>query len=271
MGRHKEPETGLIFAPRTAYQVKAGDFALSATTLGQIEELLMTPTAVAARVAARVRPGVKFHTSESISPRVRACLDVGGTFVAMLFGNDGVDTEEEAAEGAIRAFLGTIDTKYANAQIKVWRQSRICGLLRAFPAVALQIKNLHGLRLLTHGQWDDRYDLRQDFVAAPDQQKVIDNLRAALRDDGHGSIHVRVIGEPGIGKTRLILETLRADDLKPLVLYADKGTNVDGSVIGAILNARHARIVLVVDECGPETQIRARAQFRSAWAPAQGG
>src|SRR5271155_1416732 len=34
---------GLIFAPRTAYQVKAGDFALSATNLGQIEKLLMTP------------------------------------------------------------------------------------------------------------------------------------------------------------------------------------------------------------------------------------
>ena len=58
----------------------------------------------------------------------------------MLFGNDGIDTEEDATEKAIRQFLADIDPKYANAKIKVWRQSRICGLLRQFPAVSLQIK-----------------------------------------------------------------------------------------------------------------------------------
>jgi hypothetical protein len=245
---------GLIFAPRTAYQVKAGNFVLNSTSPGAIEALLITPSAINTRKSANVGPGEKFHTPEALSARVRSCLDMGGTFVAMLFGNDGVDAEEEATEGAIREFLGNIDMKYADARIKVWRQSRICGLLRAFPSVSLQIKNLPGFQLLSHGQWADRYDLRQEFVAAPDQQKVIDGLRAALRDDSRGSFHARVIGEPGIGKTRLILEALRADDLKPLVLYADKGTKVDGSVISAIHKARHARMILVVDECGPDSR-----------------
>jgi hypothetical protein len=65
-------------------------------------------------------------------------------------------------------------------------------------------------------------------------------------------IHVRLIGEPGIGKTRLVLETLRIADLSPLVLYADRGSKIDGSVMSAIRAANDARIVLVVDECGPE-------------------
>jgi hypothetical protein len=111
-----------------------------------------------------------------------------------------------------------------------------------------------GLQLLSHKEWADRNEMRQDFVAAPDQQNVIEKLRAALRDDNQGSFHVRLIGEPGIGKTRLILETLRADDLKPLVLYADKATNVDGQIRSAISNANHARIILVVDECGPDAR-----------------
>jgi hypothetical protein len=42
---------GLIFPPMTSYQVKAGDFALSANSPGQIEALLMTPTAVQVRRA----------------------------------------------------------------------------------------------------------------------------------------------------------------------------------------------------------------------------
>jgi hypothetical protein len=78
---------GLIFAPTTAYQVKAGDFRVSATRITQIEELLMTPTAIRQRIDAKAIAAGGSHKPEGISPRVRACLDAGGTFVTMLFGN----------------------------------------------------------------------------------------------------------------------------------------------------------------------------------------
>jgi hypothetical protein len=255
--------SGLIFAPRTSYQVKAGDFALGATAAARIEELLMTPTAISKRIKARLPAAGSSHKVDGISPRVRACLDAGGTFVTMLFGSDAIDTEENATERAIRGFLAAIDPKYQSAQVKVWRQSKICGLLRRFPAVSLQIKNLAGFQLLGHQQWSDRPEMQLAFVAAPDQRNVIDAVRAALRDDSQGTIHVRLIGEPGIGKTRLILETLRADDLRPLTLYADRGSKVDGSVISAIYAAKDARIVLVVDECNPELRSYLTSNFGS--------
>jgi hypothetical protein len=259
----KSSGNGLIFAPRTSFQVKTGDFTLNATSPAQIEKLLIKPKEIAARVKAGTKPSGKSHKSESISPRIRECLDSGGTFVTMLFGNDSIDTEEGATEKAIGEFLADINPNYATAKIKVWRQSRICGLLRQFPAVSLQIKNVPGFQLLSHNRWADRIEMQQEFVAAPEQQKVIEVLRAAVRDDSQGSIHIRTIGEPGIGKTRLILEMLRADDLKSLVLYADKATKIDGQVISAIYNARHARIILVVDECGPE----ARSELVRNFAP----
>ena len=243
---------GLIFPPTTSYQVKAGNFPLSATALSQIEELLITPSAVQARKKAGARPAGNSHKPDAMSPRVRACLDAGGTFVTVLFGNDGTETEEDATENGIRKFLSEIDPKYEDAKIKVWRQSRICGLLRRFPAVSLQIKNLAGFQLLSHEQWSGRPEMRQDFVAAPDQLEVIENLRTTLRDDSQGAIHIRLIGEPGVGKTRLILETLRADDLRPLVLYADRGSKIDGLVMSALRAANDARIILVVDECSAE-------------------
>jgi hypothetical protein len=127
----------------------------------------------------------------------------------------------------------------------------------------LRIKNLAGFQLLSHDQWADRVEMRQKFVAAADQRKVIENLRAVLRDDSQGPIHVRLIGEPGIGKTRLILETLRADDLRPLVLFADKATKIDGQVTSAIYSAKQARIILVVDECGPDPRSELVRHFAS--------
>jgi hypothetical protein len=96
--------------------------------------------------------------------------------------------------------------------------------------------------------------MRLEFIAAPEQQGVIDNLRSALRDDGRSSLHIRVLGEPGIGKTRLVLETTRADDLRTLTLYADRGMKADGALVSALHRAKSARVILVVDECGPETR-----------------
>jgi hypothetical protein len=82
---------------------------LSSTSIGKIEELLIKPTDIAARIATRKKAKAaisgKSYKPTNISPRVRQCLDSGGTFVAMLFGNDSIDTEEDATEKAIQAFL----------------------------------------------------------------------------------------------------------------------------------------------------------------------
>jgi hypothetical protein len=101
----------------------------------------------------------------------------------MLFGNDNIDTVEDGTENAIRQFLGEIDSKYKDAKAEVWRQSKICELLQRFLGVSLQIKNLVGSQLLGHEQWSVRPEMQVSFIAAPGQQKVIENLRAALRDD----------------------------------------------------------------------------------------
>src|SRR5437764_6010372 len=69
---------GLIFAPITSYQVKAGDFTLNATSSAQIESLLMTPAAVRARINTKAPVTGKSHQLEDISPRVQNCLDAGG-------------------------------------------------------------------------------------------------------------------------------------------------------------------------------------------------
>jgi hypothetical protein len=238
-GTPKGAGSGLIFPPTTSYQVKAGDFSVSATRPAQIEELLMTPTAIRQRIGAKASPAGTSHKPDGISPRVRACLDAGGTFVTMLFGNDGVETEEDATENAIRKFLGEMDAKYKDAKVKVWRQSRICGLLRQFPGVSLQIKNRADLGLLTHDQWTARLDMRQAFVAAPDQQKVMESLRAAIRDGSQGAIHDRVYDSRRAAANSTLPPPPRTSGLPPAQPHAEPADGVLAHKLDpAVLNAR---------------------------------
>ncbi len=53
---------------------------------------------------------------------------------------------------------------------------------------------------------------------APAQSESIATIRKVLW--GYEYQHIRVIDEPGIGKTRLVLEALSAEDLAPLVIYS---------------------------------------------------
>lgn len=248
----KSPGNGLIFSPITSYQVKTGGFSVSATTPSKIEELLITPSAIDKRKKLDTPIVGSSYKADEMNPRVRACLDANGTFVVMLFGNDGIDTEEDATEKAIQKFLSEINPAYKNAKIKVWRQSRICGILRPFPAICLQIKNLSSFPLLNHERWSERREMQPHYEQGSDQKVAIASLQSSLRDDSQGHIHIRLIGEPGIGKTRLILEALRSNDLAPLVLYAEKASQIDGQVVAALNASKHARIILVVDECDPE-------------------
>jgi len=49
VGTPRGPGNGIVFAPRTSYQVKTGEFLLTATSLGLIEALLIRPSAIDAR------------------------------------------------------------------------------------------------------------------------------------------------------------------------------------------------------------------------------
>lgn len=74
---------GLLRNGHVRYQIKTGHFSVS--TLADIKALL-------------IRPKDQDRTSgfkpEHLSPRVKACLDMDGTFVAVLFGSDAVGTTD---------------------------------------------------------------------------------------------------------------------------------------------------------------------------------
>jgi hypothetical protein len=80
---------------------------------------------------------------------------------------------------------------------------------------------------------------------------------AAIRSQvsSTGVVEIRVQGDSGIGKTRLVLEALRDERLQPLVAYVADERAVGGDLL-AHLVADGRTAVLVVDECPAERHIK---------------
>jgi len=85
-----------------------------------------------------------------------------------------------------------------------------------------------------------------------EQQELLDELKQQLLS---GAVHhVRLLGEPGVGKTRFALEITRGD-LAPVVLYFRDGMSFQArsDLIYELVQPDDRRfVVLVVDECGPK-------------------
>ena len=88
------------------------------------------------------------------------------------------------------------------------------------------------------------------FKTGESLEQVMERLRTELRRRD-SAVHIRVRGEAGVGKTRLVLEGTRAPGLSPLVAYFNRPSAfLDGSMLSSLLRADNRYCVIaVVDEC----------------------
>jgi hypothetical protein len=93
----------------------------------------------------------------------------------------------------------------------------------------------------------------KQWVADGDRDTAIRTIRSQVSSPG--IVEVRVQGESGIGKTRLVLEALNADELRPLVAYVYDERSVGGELLTHLIEDGRVAI-LVVDECPAERHIK---------------
>lgn len=220
----------------TRYQIKTGKFSLSNES--HIKSILF-----------------KDKTNE-LKPRVKSCLDKEGTLIIVLFGWDNPETKDDQLVNKFKEKLILLDRKYNNAKIEIWQQNKLRGFLTPFPSLALRIKGLDRSRFQSHRSWSENDDMKKEFVAGEKQKEFIASLQTALRQNNNEAMHIRIYGEPGIGKTRLALEVTRADDLLPLVIYVDSANEFrDSNLITEILREDNQfSVILVIDECDSDSR-----------------
>lgn len=214
----------------TRYQIKTGDF--SPWRKGQAQKELFSG---------------KEPVFENLGSEIQQTLRAGKRLVVVSFGVDPTDRDLRKARKNFRdAFR---ECGYPDAVVDVWGQTHLIGLFQSYPSLCLRLRGHDHQGFRSHDSWlrDDHMQPREHYSL--DQQELIDELRNALRS-GEVS-HVRLIGEPGVGKTRLALELTKTEDLAPVTLYLNEGrVLLQSSFINELLQTDDKRFVLfVIDEC----------------------
>ena len=226
--------SGIIKPGRTSYQIKSGkDF--SPWQNAEIRNTLF---------GERKQPN-----KQNLGESIRACLDNDGTYVLVCTGIDLVEPERTDALNHIKHYLEQCG--YRQPKVEVWSQNNLIGFLQIFPSLALQV-NGRGMAIFqTHSSWSGDGNMRVPFFPGQPQNELIADIQNELRRNDD-TIHARVWGEPGIGKTKLVLEATRTDDLSPLVIYCSASQFRDSPLMNELLrDDSQFSIILVIDECDP--------------------
>lgn len=222
---------GIIKKGTTTYQIKSGSFRANAS---DVKDIL-------------------FDKSGKLKSKICDCFKAGGTFVVVFTGwntpTPKQDLQSMFVEQAAKA-------GYKKARIEVWCQNTIIGFLEHFPPLALSVKRVYSLPLHTHQEWSGMADMLVQMHLGKAQRAFVNSMRTELRDNRHA--HVRVSGDPGIGKTRLVLEATSVDDLSPYVIYFDEPSDLLKHVLLTHIYRPDSQIraILVVDECSFADQAR---------------
>lgn len=197
---------------------------------------------------------------EILAPGIRECLKNRGRYVLITFGHDLTPVQHSSVKKQLTKLLRTCGYRAPN--VDVLGQGQIIGQLSQFPSLSLAIQDKGDLSFLTVEEWKTLADMVQPLRISEEQNQVIETIR----DELHGTKykHIRLIGEPGLGKTRVALEALTAEDLAPLVLYAPHAEDFQRSQLFNELLRREAgeSVVLVIDECSEKERASIWNAFR---------
>ena len=228
--------SGLIRSGKMSYQIKSGK-SFNPWQPAVIKKTLF---------------GTKTPDRENLGEGIRACLDAGGTYILVCTGIDLVDSQRRNASMHIEKYLKLCG--YSDAEVDVWSQNELTGFLEFFPSLALQLNEYGEDHFQTHDSWGQNVEMRRPYIQGQSQEGLIARIRNELRRN-ETAIHVRVLGEPGIGKTRLVLEATKTDDLSPLVVYCSARQFRTSDLMNNLLRSdNHFSAVLVIDECDPHNR-----------------
>ncbi len=139
-------------------------------------------------------------------------------------------------------------------RIRVYDANQLARWASRFPALAVsRLIGGPGSSAVDYGTWSDTRLHQRAWVADDQREVAIRTIRQEIASGG--TVEVRVQGESGIGKTRLVMEALREESLSPLVAYVADERAVMGDLLTHLIGDGRTAI-LVVDECPAERHIK---------------
>lgn len=207
-------------------------------------------------------------SAEIVKSAPSACLTAGGRVVVVASGATSGDAGRKKRLATLlrRAKKAKLPTD----QIVVLTSETLATWLDEHPGLAAEINGLpDGCQAMEFWERDPHHAIA--WQAGARATDVINALRRELDPSIVGAVaHVHLIGQPGVGKTRLALEACRGAGWRHDVLYVADGvgTNVDDLLMRLLANPLAAAVVVVDDASAPAARrwnslvLRAPSQLR---------
>lgn len=228
----------LIKFGRTSYQIKAS-VTFKPTQKNVIQKELF---------------GNKPADKNNLGSRVKNCLDNNGTYVLVCFKQDFNELQKNKIISNIQHCFS--ECGYVNSKIEVLSINNLKSFLSFYPSLVLYLKRTSDLPSQTHKSWSNEAEMQRKLEIGDIQKELIENLRNELRKNMAEANHIHITGEAGIGKTRLVLEATRIEDIEPFVIYCDKPSKfLDSNLFNKILREDNKYIsILIIDECDQDNR-----------------
>lgn len=224
-------ESDLIKKGRTSYQIKTGN------TFNPLVHSKIKKELIEAKKGKPIK----------LKSEIENCLNTNGTYILVCFGREFNDQQKKEAESNIKNILKEFG--YEKSKVEVWGQNQLQGFFYNFPSLALQLNGRRDLPFQSHRSWSENKDMQPNYESGEKQKQLIENLRKELVENKE-YIQLRVKGEPGVGKTKTILEATRSKDIAPLVIYCNADDFENSQLLYEFLREDNLfSAVLVLDDC----------------------
>lgn len=182
-----------------------------------------------------------------LGPALKDCLEAGGTYTLVVFGYDLLPNQHTVAVKTLVSLFKEVG--FANPKVDVLGQGQIAGEIERYPSVYRDLFGLANDSLFTVRTWRTQSLMQQPLVIGDEQEKLINEIRDILKSNS--STFIRLVGEPGIGKTRLVLEAVSDEAVAPTVVYAPTGEAFQESRLfkDLIQSEIEFYLTIVIDDC----------------------
>lgn len=190
---------------------------------------------------------------DSLGDAVRLCLDSDETYCLVTLGHDLSPDQHSKAVGGIARILSSIG--YNSPRVKVLGQGQLRAIINGHPAIPLSLIATGGHNARSVETWKRDSQMRYALQLGKKQNEFIGQVREYVRNADVQ--HIRLMGEPGIGKTRLALTALDIDDLKNSVIYFDSSSAFQSSDLfnAIVASPDDYEAIIVIDDCDERDRI----------------
>ena len=198
------------------------------------------------------RPAASLAKKEIFEkPRVMDAVAAGHAVIFMMARDHGNEYEARVVKAAQR-----LKIPLKEGQLVILTGVTLAAQIQPIPALAASVLELD-MQLLPFADWAGEEPFRNLYQTDSKLEVRLAELRAMLQSP---RTRLRIVGSPGDGKTRTVMEAIRGTTHQATTLYAHQPHDVPGQLLQYLRQTADARCVLVVDEVDDDTAEDLRAK-----------